>query len=344
MADTLQTLALLVLEQKFRGRMVSCINRRSAMLRLLPLVPAVGKNCAWGAKGSGQVAERYSEGADASNFGSNSKDQAILTWGLLRSNFHNSGTARRASALSATPEGVQNLVAENIEDATMELTSLINVDLHGGPGTTDTIAGLTVATGSVSNTYATIDRTSKSFWRPYVVDPGSLTPLSFAQIRTDQSAIFTASGETPDIALCSPDVMDTLAALFDDNRRYNATVDTVTTARGKIVLDAGYEGIMFNGTVFFKDKDATANTIQYLNSRFVHVEYLPPPADMMVQLGEMGIMVEANDGFGAIPLGFMVEKLAKSGDSDKYMLTFNGQLVVRKPNSCGVRKNITIAV
>jgi hypothetical protein len=41
-----------------------------------------------------------------------------------------------------------------------------------------------------------------------------------------------------------------------------------------------------------------------------------------------------------VPLGFMVEKLAKAGDSDKYMLTFNGQLVVRRPNACGRRKNV----
>ncbi len=341
MSDTVQTLALLVLEQRYRGRMVNQINRSSAMLRLLRAVPAMGKNCAWGAKGSGQVAERYAEGADASNFGSNTRDQAILTWGLLRSNFHNTGTARRASALSQTPEGVANLIADNIDDATMELTSLINQDLYGGPGTTDTIAGLTVATADDTNIYAGLDRSSKSFWRPYVIDPGSSTPLSFAQVRTDQSAIFTTSGFPPDIALCSPDVMDTLAALFDQNRNY--MVDTVTTARGKISLDAGYEGIRFNGTTFFRDKDAPANQIHYLNSNWVHIEYLPPPPDVMAMLGEMGMEVGADDGYGPIPLGFLIDKLAKNGDSDKYMLTFNGQLVVRRPNSCGVRKNIAIA-
>jgi hypothetical protein len=341
MADTQLSLAALILEQKYRGRMVHQINRRSVLLKLLKCTPAMGQNAAWGAKGSGQVAEQYAEGADVSNFGSNTQLQALLNWGLYRSNFHLTGTARRGAQFAATPEMQSNQLLANIEDATMQLTTTINQALWNDPGTSGYVAGMSPAVGTTTNIYAGIDRTVYSFWQPYNVNPGSLTPLSFAQIRADQAAIYIQSGEQPDIGLCDPNTFNTLGSLFDANRRY--MVDTVPTARGEVKLEGGFKAIEFDGTYFVKDKDSPANTITYLNSQYVHIEYLPPPSDLMVQLAELGMETQADDGFGIIPLGFWVEKLAKTGDSDKYMMTWNGQLVVRRPNACGQRVNIQIA-
>ena len=342
MSDSQVMLAALVLEQKYRGRMVNCINRASTLLRTLPSKVAVSTLPVWSAKGSGQLAEEYAEGADAINFGSDSQAKAILTWGKVRSNFHLSGTSRRAAALAATPEGQDNQVIENIQDSTMALASLINQKLYTGSGATDKVCGLATAIAD-DNTYATIDRTigGNEYWQSYVVDPGSSTDLSFAQIRADQAGVRKKGGEGPDLAVCDPDTWNTVASLFDGNRQY--TQNVITTARGTITLDAGSEAIYFNGTAFVQDKDAPAKQILYLNTNWVHVEYLPVPADDMAQLAGMGIMVQANDGFGPIPLGFLVEKLDKSGDSDKFSMTFNGQLVVRKPSACGVRKNIAMA-
>ena len=79
MADIPQTVALLVLAQNYRGDVVRQINRRSALLKLLPLVKGEGKNCAWSVEGSGAVAENYTEGQDASNFGSDSQNEALLS-------------------------------------------------------------------------------------------------------------------------------------------------------------------------------------------------------------------------------------------------------------------------
>jgi len=294
-------------------------------------------------KGAGQNGEQYSEGADAVNFGSNAQLQALETWGYYRSNFHVTGTARRGAQYAVTPEGQSNTVLANIEDSTRQLTTTINQALWNDPGTAGYVGGMGVAVGSTTNVYAGIDRTvgANSFWLPYTVNPGSLTPLTFAQIRADQNAILIASGEFPDLGFCDPYTYTTIGSLFDPNRRY--TVDTFSTARGEITLQGGMKAIEFDGTFFIKDKDSPANTITYLSSQFVHIEYLPPPPDLMAQLAELGMGVEADDGYGAIPLGYFLEKLSKTGDSDKFMLTWNGQLVVERPNACGQRTNIQMA-
>lgn len=340
MADVPQTVALQVLSQNYRGRLVPQINRKSALLKTLPILPGFGKNCAWAARSSGQIAENYAQGADASNFGSDAQTEAILQWGHYRANFHITGTARRAAATSATPDGSQNLVGTNLQSANETLVSLVNTALFSGAGTGTTIAGLDVAIGDATNTYATIDRAANSFWRPYVIDPGASTALTLAQIRTDLGAIYDQSGEVPDLAVCSTAVFDTVGALFDSTRRY--TADTITTARGVIRLDAGYQALEVNGCMFLRDKDATANQIYYVNSNRVHIEYLPLDPEVMAELMAMGVTMEANDGYGPVPLGIHCEGLAKNGDSDRFECLTNLQLVVERPNACGVRKNVAV--
>ena len=340
MSDVSQTLALLVLEQVYRGDLVAQINRRSALLRLLKIVEGAGQNVAWAGRGDGQLAENYAEGADASNFGSDEQDPAILQWGHYRSNFHVTGTARRTAATSTTPNAVRNLIGLNFLSASEKLVSLINQSLYTGAGTGTTIAGLDVAVADDTNTYATIDRSSKSFWRPYVIDPGALTALSVAQIRKDIGAIYDQCGENPDIAVCSTAVFNTVAGLYDNTRRY---VQDVVTARGAVRLDAGYQAIEVDGCYFVKDKDATANRIYYLNSRHVTIEYLPLDVGLMSALMEMGTTMEANDGYGNFPLGIWVEKLAKNGDSDRYQCLTQLQLKVARPNACGARLNVATA-
>jgi hypothetical protein len=41
-----------------------------------------------------------------------------------------------------------------------------------------------------------------------------------------------------------------------------------------------------------------------------------------------------------VPLDFHYEMLAKNGPSSRAEVLFEGNLVVSKPNSCGVRKNV----
>lgn len=342
MADNAQTLALTVMAQMYRGDLVSQVNRQCTTLKVLKIVPGQGSNCAWVPEYDGAIAESYSEGADAANFGSDGQTAAILQWGQYRSNFHVSGLIKSvaASMNPASPAGNSVVVARNFANSGAKLASVINAALHSGDGTGKNIAGFGVALGSTSNTYAGIDRSSASYFRPIISDPGSLTIPTFASIRKHQGLIFDACGEMPDIALCPTAVFDTIGGLFDASKNY--TVDTVNTARGKIILDAGYEGIRFNGTVFLKDKDAVANKIVFLNTRHAEIEVLPAAvpglAEVMESLRQR--IVIPDDGFGMVPLNMAFEPLAKLGDSERVQVKTYLQLKIDRPNSCGMMLNV----
>jgi hypothetical protein len=340
MADTITTLSLITLAQEFRGDVVKQINRRTVALRLFPIVPGEGKNIGWVPEGDGQLAENYSDGADAANFGGDSQTSATLNWGLYRANLHVSNLTMDAAASASTPEGDRMIWARNVINGSAKLASLLNAAFYSGAGTGTLWGGLDTAIGSLTNTYATIDRTvgGNAFWLPTVVDPGSLTKPTFAQIRDDIRKIYIACGENPDVAICSPGVFNAIGNLFDNTRRQ---VDQIMTARGKVRLEFGFQAIEVDGMYFVKDKDATEHTIYYCNSNHVRIEVLPPAEYRQLQIDDWE-EVEADDGYGMVPLMLKYEKLAKLGASERAETTSTAQVVVDRPNSCGVRKNVDI--
>ena len=205
----LQTAALLVLAQNYAGDIVRQINRRSAALSLFRKTPGEGKNCAFVAQSSGADGEAYAEGADAANFAADGQSSAVLPWAMYRSNFSVSGLAKASARSTRTPEGNIELIARDIVDASAALASKINVAIFTGASgqTPGQIVGLAEAIGLANNTYAAIDRSQSgnAFFRPYVVDPGSSTALTFAQIRLDLTSIMKAGGVRPNIAIVGPE-------------------------------------------------------------------------------------------------------------------------------------------
>lgn len=339
----LQTESLLVLAQNYAGDIVRQINRRATALSLLAKVAGEGKNVAWAAESDGAVSEYYAEGADASNFAADGQSGAILPWCFVRSNFSVSGFAKAASRSSRTPEGNIELIARNIVNASAVLADKINKGIFTGQSgqTPGQIVGLDEAIGLTSNTYATIDRSqsANAFWRPYVADPGSSTAATFDQIRGDLAEIMKKCGVKPNVAFVGPVTMTKIAGLFDPQKQY---VYEVMGGDGLVKLDGGAGAVRFDGCYFVEDKDATEGKIYYVNTESVYLEYLPLDEPMMGGSDEMK-ETQAYDGFDAIPLGMRVEALAKAGDSDKAMVKVYPQLVVRRPNMCGMRKNVAIA-
>src|SRR5690349_2932099 len=114
MADNPQTLALITLAQNYAGDIQRQTNRKSVILRTLRMVKGEGKNVALVTESSGAIAENYSDGADASNFGSDAQASAVLSWGLYRSNFRVTGLAQSAARTSATPAGNVQLWSRNM--------------------------------------------------------------------------------------------------------------------------------------------------------------------------------------------------------------------------------------
>jgi hypothetical protein len=163
MADNTQTLSLIVQAQEYRNNIVAQINRRVVLLKLLPIVRGSGKNVAWAAQSSGQIAENYSEGADAANFGSDAQAAATLSWGLYRAPFHVSQLALDSAATTDTPAGNVALWKKNQFDAAAALAAKIELDSFSGAGTGTLMAGLDMAIGDNTNTYATIVRGSNAY-------------------------------------------------------------------------------------------------------------------------------------------------------------------------------------
>lgn len=339
MSDTIQSLSLVILAQEYRDNIVRQVNRMTSFLKFVPIRKGEGKNCAFATEADGALAEAYSEGADAANFGSDAQDSAVLTWGLYRSNFHVTQLAMDAAATTATPEGNRMLWARNLVNASAKLASTINSKCFNGAGTSGLIFGLDGAIGSTSNTYAGIDRSisGNSYFRPTVVDPGMDTAVTFALMRDDVRKIYEASGENPDVAFSNPTIFNKVGNLFDSTRRQ--TQDVVNTARGMITLDFGWKALELDGMFFLKDKDATTKTIYYVNTNHVELQVLPSAnLHMSPQMD-----VEADDGYGVVPLGMDYEMLAKTGAAEKAQVRSTLQMVVDRPNSCGVRLHVSEA-
>jgi hypothetical protein len=283
----------------------------------------------------------YLEGADASNFGSDSQSGAILPWAMARANFHVSGLARATAATSGTPAGDRRLWARNMANGLAALASLINGQLYTGNGSAPNLVGLAQAIGSVTNHYAGIDRTTDTIWQPNLFNAsGPSVALTFDQIRSDLAAIYIACGMRPDLAMVHPNVFRKLTGLFDPQKFYVMQTMDVSTARGKVSLEGGVAGVKFDECTFVEDKDCTDSTIQYLNTDHVRIEYLPDEDMEIPGLEDETMVMQADDGFGQTPMGARLEMLSKSGDADKCECKTYLQLVVDRPNACGVRSNI----
>lgn len=334
MADTVTSLSLLTLAQNYRGDIVNQINRKAALLRLLKISPGEGKNVAWVPEEDGAIAENYSDGADAANFGGDRQTGVTLNWGLYRSNIHVSSLAMDAAATSSTPLGNRRRWAREVVKGSGKLASLINQKLYSGPGTGTELAGLAVALDD-DNTYGGINRLTvgNEYWRANIFDPGASTAPTLKMLRGDLAAIYDACGEVPQIAMVPSAGFNKIASLFDATRRQTQDV-TLETPRGAVLI-GGANVVDVDGCKFIRDKDATASQIQYLNLDYVEAEFLPAAELAMFGIQQM----ESDDGFGALPLAMFYEKLAKLGASERAMVRTTVQLKVTRPNSCGQRRN-----
>lgn len=332
------TLSLLALSQTFRSDIVDQINRSVQLLKLIPIVQGEGKNVAWPVEEDGENVENYSEGDDASTFGSTTQAQATLNWGLYRATPKVTQLAMDAGGSSYQPDGNHQLWGHAIAKHAAGLAKKINEECFNGPGTGTRIAGLDVAIGDDTNTYATIVRGTSAYWQPTVIDPGTDYAPGFADLRDDMRLVYEACGENPDMAFCAPEIFNYVGGLYDNTRRQVQSVDTLRTARGMVTLDQGFQALELDGMMFIKERAATSAQIYYVNSNHVALEVLPSHEEKL--LFTRGALVQADDGYGSVPLSFKFEMLAKTGAAEKGQILSTCQLKVTRPNACAVRKHV----
>jgi hypothetical protein len=326
-----------VLSQNVRPNVVRTYNRRSTLMKTLRIEQGEGKNICWDWESDGAIAETFSDGEDVVNFGTDDLNQATLPWGLYRSNFKVGDLARAAARSSRTPTGLLRLWARAIMNAISKNASVINKGLFAGRGA-NSIIGLDDALDD-ANIYAGVDRSlpQNAGFRATLIDPGQPTKPSIAAVRDDLRLSFERSGIQPDLAITTPSIYNALGGRFDESRR---RVQDITTARGTIRLDGSVGGIEVDGCVFLRDKDATPGSIYYLQTDVVRIEYLPQ--DMEVEVPGT-TQQQTDDGYGTVPLGMVVEPLAKTGDAMKSHVKVFLQMAVEAPHMCARRLNVASA-
>lgn len=332
MADFDLSTVTAALAQNLQDEIVKTANRQSVLLSLVPGKEGEGKNVAWDYENDGANAENHTDGQDVSSYAIDDPGIASLSWGLYRSNFKITDLAASAAASSRSPKGLMNAVGESMMNSIRKLASGLNAVGYSGAGTGTTIFGLAAAIKD-DNTYGGVDRASVASMRSLVVNPGSLTDITLALIRSDLSTIYDNCGETPDIALCSSAVWNKIAALFTEIRRINQTVD----GAGRVVLDGSANEIVVDGCRFLKDKDCTANAIYYLNTNYLYWANLPMEStdDM-----ELIARVPLQTGFGTSIVQGNIFRLARTGAARKFTIQTQSQLVVKKPKAMGKRLNV----
>jgi len=347
MADVMQTSDLIVIAQNYRGDLVRQINRASVALRLFPFVPGEGGSISLVAQGSGALAETFSEGEVVSNFGSDSQKSAIIPWARYRANIHTSFSALGRARNSRTPLGNVQLWARNIGDSMNELASKMNQGFYTGAGG-NAFVGLAEAIGDDANTYAGIDRSdaANAYWRPYVVDPGVPTAITYDQIRKDLETIYINSGTRPDVALVHPATRRAISSLFDPLKQYVMRTDVIPTMgqRGVVTFEGGVGAVEFDGCWFIEDKDCPSGRIHYISTPRVRFEYLDMTEVLNDILGDETAPVAIDDGFGdtPIPLAANIVGLAIVADAYRATCRTELQLGVERPNACGTRYHVAV--
>lgn len=334
-----QTTSLITLAQNYYGDIKRQANRRAATYMMLPKRAGGGKNIAWVAESTGSTAGTYTEGATIGSPYSDAQAAAILTWGLYENPFQVTDLALDTARTSVTPAGNLELFARNLVNASAELVSTLNQDIF--TAVSGGMTGFDDAIGSTTNTYATIDRTSASYWQPTVNDPGSSKALTKEQIFGDLAEISTLSGMRPNLGVCHPQVFKKIESLYETQRRFvqNANMTLANVNLG----EPGIPVITVNGCTFIEDKDGyydssnEVGNIYYLNTDYVHIEYLP---NSMAPMGFIEQQIAVNDGFESVSAGFQYIPVARTAHAKKAVVRTTQQLVVERPNACGVRKNV----
>lgn len=326
----------------YRNDIINVFNKETPTLAWIPKRYSSGKlNISWKWNKGGATAFAHAEGADFSTYDQDVRDSATLSWKEFAASFGVTGLAQ-ATAQQGNPFAGEDPGKTEVLSHCRELGFLLNTQILTGSGLTTNMSGMGVAIANAANTYAGVNRATEALWRPYVIDPGSATALTKEQFMIDQDAILDACGQKPDTIIVTPAVARKIRLLWELDRQIQTSPVTPGVAQLGVL---GYSGFQVEGMNVIVDRNATANSIYYVNSNHIWLEILNTYTGGVLEemAKEAGPYANGSIVDVAPPLLFNYEKLAKTGDSEKGFVKFKGQLVVDRPNTHGARLNVSVA-
>lgn len=329
----------------FEDRIANQINRATVALQLVPSGDGTGKNVQWSARFGTGVGSTRADGAVLvdGDFLNDSKQPANLDYGTYDAPFAITGKALAGAMAAGNPAELENLFADELGDAVERLAKKVQQDLYTGDGSADTIFGFFGASGplAATGTYANINRATFPQWASNVLaNGGTNRALTFELMRSMRKEIYEASGEKPDLVLCDAAIHQKYGTLFGDQRRFVQEV----RLRGDVIrLDGGYQVLEFDGIPVVEDVDMPANTMLFLNTRYVKMAQLPDPSNQINQsMGNPEVAGTDEEQFGESRsnLTARINVLGRDGDRYRFQLICYPQLQVRRPNAQGQIQDI----
>lgn len=320
------------------------MNRHTVGLSLAPKRLGRGKTHNWDVQFSGATAAAYSEGADVGS-GDLAQDVSVaasLSWSQYRSAFGVSGLAKATSASSpGSAEELLNIVAMHARNSASKLASVLNSEIYSG---SSNIVGLDTAL-SATGTYAGVSKVTYAEWQGNVSANGG-TPRALTKNLMDalDKDIYKACGMSCDFIKTTPEVALKYEALFDATVRHvvdNGEISAASRAMtGKIIRDrSGFTGYSYKGKPIFRDKDATAGHMYFMNMDHYAFLTLPPSGLGQTAVQAMAAALADDKGETAGIMG-AVEYLAKLGDSDRFQVKIYPAFVVDRPGAHGLLDDI----
>jgi hypothetical protein len=332
------------LAEIFEDQIVSQINRATVLLQLLPVGNgAAGQNIKWSARFGTAVGGARAEGAAVSVLNNDAKVPATLDYGTYDDAFGLTGKAMAIARNTRNPAELSNLFIDEIGDCVERLAKGVAQDLYSGTGATDHIFGLVATGGAIMNTgtYAGIDRAVRTQWQGTVMSNSGIgRALSFDLMREMRRRIYNASGLKPDLIVTTPELHEKYGKLFGQQRRY---VTEITMRGQSIKLDGGYQMLEFDGIPVLEDVDCTTGDMIFLNTRYVRVLQVPDePNEANQSMGMLGLAGTEEEQLGqpTQKLRARINPLGREGDLYKFQLILYPQLQVKRPNSCGVIRDL----
>lgn len=342
MAISNLTSTLAVYASEFKsvdGGVADQINRSVTLMRLIPWKPAVQADIAWTAKLGGATAQKNSEGGALTAGAPNEVVTARLERAIYESSFGLTDIAAMKAEKSSSPTAVKDAWLDQLGDHLVQLSKTVEAKLFTGDGTANEYAGLDLAIDDTAP-YAGIDPAVKTAWKSYVNDGGAA--LSRSSVRQDLDAVAKLGGRgAPDLAVCSLETLEKVRVAFDSQTFY--IYDVTMPSVGKVNLEGGGGVVNFGGTRFVGCVDAPADTIYYLNTSKMFIDYnLPGDFSRLMSQINASMMARGvaatGDAFG--PMKAYLRDIPAAAMASQAAVITNSQLVLTQRSAFGVRKNI----